>query len=48
MTVFNIIALILREQDFFKHRVFLLTHPVQSIFLPMISRLGGLIEFSIA
>ena len=27
-TVFNIIALIFREQDFFKLRVFLLTHPV--------------------
>ena len=28
MTVFNIIALIFREQDFFKRRAFLLTHPV--------------------
>ena len=28
MTVFDIIALILREQNFFKRRTFLLTHPV--------------------
>ena len=30
-TVFNIIALIFREQDFLKRRAFLLTHPVFEI-----------------
>ena len=31
MTVLNIIALILREQDFFKRRVFLLTRQVEIV-----------------
>ena len=32
-TVFNIITLIFREQDFSKRRAFLLTHPVDNIYL---------------